>query len=91
MRIALFTLEAAPSAEAIAGIPGRHGAQVVLIGRSDPYRPGAGGPLRQGWRHLRRSGPRLLPFLWAELLPAGAAARADAAGPVRRRAGYPAA
>ena len=65
MRIALFTLEAAPSAEAIAGFLGRHAAQVVLIGRSDPYRPGAGGPLRQGWRHLRRSGPRLLPFLWA--------------------------
>ena len=71
MRIALFTLEAAPSAEAIAGFLGRHAAQVVLIGRSDPYRPGAGGPLRQGWRHLRRSGPRLLPFLWANYSRSG--------------------
>src|SRR3954471_7917234 len=65
MRIALFTLEGAPSAEAIARFLARDAAQVVLIGRSDPFRPGAGGPLRQGWRHLRRSGPRLLPFLWA--------------------------
>lgn len=65
MRIALFTLEAAPSARAVARFLRQHAAQVVLIGRSDPFRPGAGGPLRQGWRHLRRSGPRLLPFLWA--------------------------
>jgi len=41
-----------------------HGADVVLIGRSRPFRAAAGGPLRQGWRHLRRSGPRLLPYLW---------------------------
>ncbi|NOG70430.1 formyltransferase family protein [Roseicella sp. DB1501] len=65
MRIALFTLEAAPSAEAVARFLRRHAAEVVLIGRSAAFRPGAGGPLRQGWRHLRRSGPRLLPFLWA--------------------------
>ncbi|MCB4822198.1 formyltransferase family protein [Roseicella aerolata] len=65
MRIALFTLEAAPNAEAVAAFLRDHAAQVVLLGRSDPFRPGAGGPLRQGWRHLRRSGPRLLPFLWA--------------------------
>lgn len=65
MRIALFTLEAAPSAAAVADFLRQHAAQVVLIGRSDPFRPGAGGPLRQGWRHLRRSGPRLLPFLFA--------------------------
>ena len=65
MRIALFTLEAAPSAEAVSRFLCQHAAQVVLVGRSDPFRPGAGGPVRQGWRHLRRSGPRLLPFLWA--------------------------
>ena len=63
MRIALFTLEAAPSAEAVALFLQRHAAEVVLIGRSAPFRPGVGGALRQGWRHLRRSGPRLLPFL----------------------------
>lgn len=65
MRVALFTLEAAPSAEAVARLVRQHAARLVLIGRSDPYRPGAGGPLRQGWRHLRRSGPRLLPYLLA--------------------------
>ena len=65
MRIALFTLEAAPSAAAVAAFLRAHAGQVVLIGRSDPFRPNAGGELRQGWRHLRRSGPRLLPFLWA--------------------------
>lgn len=65
MRIALFTLEAAPSAEAVAAFLQAHAAQVVLVGRSNPFRPAAGGALRQGWRHLRRSGPRLLPFLWA--------------------------
>ncbi|TCZ64461.1 formyltransferase family protein [Roseicella aquatilis] len=65
MRIALFTLEAAPNGEAVAAFVARHAERIVLIGRSDPFRPGAGGELRQGWRHLRRSGPRLLPFLWA--------------------------
>ncbi|MBK1662395.1 formyltransferase family protein [Paracraurococcus ruber] len=63
MRIALFTLEAAPGSAAVAAFAERHAAEIVLLGLSDPYRPGAGGPLRQGWRHLRRSGPRLLPFL----------------------------
>ncbi len=63
MRIALFTLESAVSAEAVEGFLAAHGASVVLIGRSDPFRPLAGGATRQAWRHLRRSGPRLLPYL----------------------------
>lgn len=62
--IALLTLESALSAEAVAGFLRAHGHSVVLVGLSDPFRPGAGGPLRQAWRHLRRSGARLLPFLW---------------------------
>lgn len=65
MRVALFTLEAAPSGEAVARLLQEHAARIVLIGRSAPHRRAAGGPIRQGWRHLRRSGPRLLPFLWA--------------------------
>lgn len=65
MRIALFTLESALSAEAVEGFLAAHGASVVLIGRSDPFRPSAGGAARQAWRHLRRSGPRLLPYLAA--------------------------
>lgn len=64
MRIALFTLESALSTEAVGAFLQRHGQDVVLIGRSLPFRPAAGGALRQGWRHLRRSGPRLLPYLW---------------------------
>lgn len=64
MRIALFTLDSAISAAAVAAFVAAHAAEVVLIGRSLPFRPAAGGPLRQAWRHLRRSGPRLLPYLW---------------------------
>ncbi|MDN3566182.1 formyltransferase family protein [Paeniroseomonas aquatica] len=72
MRLALFTLESALSAEAVARFLREHGEAVVLIGRSRPFRPAAGGALRQGWRHLRRSGPRLLPYLWANYaLPQG--------------------
>jgi methionyl-tRNA formyltransferase len=63
LRIALFTLESALSAEAVEAFLGAHGGSVVLIGRSDPFRPAAGSAVRQAWRHLRRSGPRLLPYL----------------------------
>ncbi len=63
MRIAVFTLESALSAEAVEAFLRAQGESVVLIGRSDPSRPGAGGLLGQAWRHLRRSGPRLLPYL----------------------------
>jgi len=38
-------------------------ARLVLVGRSDPMRPSAGGSLGQLAAHWRRSGPRLLPFL----------------------------
>ena len=64
MRIALFTLESALSAAAVGAFLHSHGEEVVLIGRSLPFRPAMGGVLRQGWRHLQRSGPRLLPYLW---------------------------
>lgn len=64
MRIALFILESALSADAVSAFLRDHGQDVVLVGRSMPFRPAMGGALRQGWRHLRRSGPRLLPYLW---------------------------
>ena len=64
MRIALFTLESAISAGAVDRFLQAHAGDVVLIGRSRPFRAAAGGPLRQGWRHLQRSGPGLLPYLW---------------------------
>ena len=35
----------------------------MLVGLSDPYRPGTGGALGQAWRHLRRSGPRMVGYL----------------------------
>lgn len=63
MRIALFTLESALSAAALARFLRGHRrgpAEVVLIGRSAPFR---GGAVREAWRHLRRSGPLLLPYL----------------------------
>lgn len=66
LRVALFTLESALSAEAVADFlrgQRRGGAEVVLVGRSVPVRPGTGGTAAQALRHLRRSGPRLLPFL----------------------------
>jgi folate-dependent phosphoribosylglycinamide formyltransferase PurN len=67
LRIALFTLDSAISAEAVGMFAWDHAAQLVLIGRSDPARLG----LAAGWRHLRRSGPRFLPFLLANYaLPA---------------------
>ncbi|WP_135467544.1 formyltransferase family protein [Crenalkalicoccus roseus] len=60
MRIALFTLESALSAAALRRFLEGGAAEVVLIGRARGVR---GGLLRAGWRHLRRSGPRLLPYL----------------------------
>jgi hypothetical protein len=63
LRIALFTLESALSAEAVEAFLQAQGEGVVLIGRSDSFRPAEGGALRQAWRHLRRSGPRFLPYL----------------------------
>jgi folate-dependent phosphoribosylglycinamide formyltransferase PurN len=63
MRIALFTLDSALSSEAVLALARARAAEIVLIGRSDPYRPAAGGMTGQLRRHWRRSGWRMLPFL----------------------------
>ncbi|WP_149538200.1 formyltransferase family protein [Siccirubricoccus phaeus] len=67
MRIALLTLDSPLSNAAVAAFlaAGPKGGtwEVALLGRSVLYRPGAGGPLSQAWRHLRRSGPGILPYL----------------------------
>ena len=64
LRIALFTLESALSGEAVAAfLRGCRSAEVVLVGRSAPVRPDTGGTAAQALGHLRRSGPRLLPYL----------------------------
>jgi len=65
MRIALFTLDSALSAQAVLDFCRLHREKIVLIARSDPYRPSAGGTFGQLRAHWRRSGPRILPFLLA--------------------------
>ena len=68
LRIALFTLESLASAGAVRAFVEAHAAELVLIGRSSPYRTAAGGVLGQFWRHLRRSGLRFLPYLFVNFV-----------------------
>jgi folate-dependent phosphoribosylglycinamide formyltransferase PurN len=94
LRIALLTLESTASAAAVAAFARVQRERLVLVGRSDPYRRAAGGMAGQLWRHLRRSGPRLLPWLALEFaLPRLLSAwRLDDAGSlaaVCREAGVP--
>ena len=63
---------------------------LALLGLSNPYRRNAGGVLGQAWRHLRRSGPRVLGYLAVNMsLPRIAAALHPRPGPIDqlRRAG----
>ena len=68
LRIALFTLESLASAGAVRAFVEAHAAEIVLIGRSSPYRTAAGGAFGQFWRHLRRSGLRFLPYLFVNFV-----------------------
>lgn len=63
MRIALLTLEALANARAVRRFVARRAREIVLVGLSDPFRPEAGGALGQTTTRLRRSGPRILPYL----------------------------
>lgn len=65
MRIVLFTLESLANATAVRRFVATHGHDLVLVGLSDPFRKSMGGSLGQTWRHLKRSGPRFLPYLAA--------------------------
>ncbi|RKP47739.1 formyltransferase family protein [Pararobbsia silviterrae] len=65
MRLALFTLESLANATAVRRFVASHGHDLVLVGLSDPFRQSMGGSLGQTWRHLKRSGPRFLPYLAA--------------------------
>lgn len=65
MRIALFTLESLANAAAVRRFVSTHRQDIVLVGLSDPFRKSMGGLLGQTWRHLKRSGPRWLPYLAA--------------------------
>ena len=81
LRIALFTLESLASNAAVRAFAEAHAAELVLIGRSKPYRAAAGGAFGQFWRHMRRSGPRFLPYLFVNfVLP-------SLAGSLRKRHG----
>ncbi|WP_200845281.1 formyltransferase family protein [Roseomonas sp. 18066] len=65
LRIALLTLESALSAGPVLDFARAHAGQIVLIGRSIPYRPAMGGMWGQMRAHWRRSGLGFLPFLLA--------------------------
>ena len=81
LRIALFTLESLASSAAVRAFAETHAAELVLIGRSKPYRAATGGAFGQFWRHLRRSGLRFLPYLLVNfVLP-------SLAGRLRKRRG----
>ncbi len=62
-RLALFVLEALPNARAVRRFVEDHAAQIAFVGLSNAERPSAGGLLGQTWRHVRRSGPAILPYL----------------------------
>jgi methionyl-tRNA formyltransferase len=64
-RIALFTLESLANAQAVRRFVADHADEIVLVGLSNPFRKNTGGSLGQTWRHLKRSGPRFLPYLAA--------------------------
>jgi hypothetical protein len=72
MRIALLTLEALAAARAVrrfvAEATGGDAVELVLVGLSDPFGGGRGGVLRQSMDHLRRSGPRFIPYLAANFV-----------------------
>ena len=58
MRIALFTMESAASAEAVLRFAEAQAGRLVLVGHSSPWTAGRG-----TWRALRRAGPGILPYL----------------------------
>ena len=63
MRIALLTLEAGANARAVRRFLAAHAAEIALVGLSNPYRAASGGAVGQTIRRVRRSGPRVLPYL----------------------------
>lgn len=63
LRIAIFTLESLANAHAVRRLVAERVEQIAFVGLSNPYRSAAGGLIGQTLRHLRRSGPRFLPFL----------------------------
>lgn len=62
-RLAVFTLEALPNARAVRRFVADHAAEIAFVGLSNAGRPNAGGFVGQTLRHVRRSGPMMLPYL----------------------------
>jgi methionyl-tRNA formyltransferase len=63
LRIALLTFESLVSAEAVRRFVADHAGRIALVALSDPLRQRRLAEARRTWRLLRRSGPRLLPYL----------------------------
>ena len=63
LRIALLTFESLVSAEAVRRFAAEHAGRIALVALSDPLRQRRLAETRRTWRTLRRSGPRLLPYL----------------------------
>lgn len=68
LRIALFTLESVASSAAVRAFAEAHAGELVLIGRSAPFRAATGGAFGQFWRHMRRAGPHFLPYLFVNFV-----------------------
>ncbi len=62
-RLALFVLEALPNARAVRRFVGDHASEIAFVGLSNAERPNTGGLFGQTWRHVKRSGPAILPYL----------------------------
>jgi methionyl-tRNA formyltransferase len=91
LRIALFTLESLANATAVRRFVATQGHELVFVGLSDPFRKSMGGSFGQTLRHLKRSGPRFLPYLaanfslprWRGALPGRSSNSAAEARPLR--------
>lgn len=94
VKIALLTLESLASAEAVRRFVLADPERIALVALSDPFRPSAGGAFGQFTRHVKRSGPGLLPYLAANftlprLTPRGPALSRRPLAALCRRLGRP--
>jgi hypothetical protein len=68
MRVALLTLEALASAAPVRRFIAQNPDRIAMVALSDPYRPQAGGFAGQAIKLIRRSGPRIIPYLLANFV-----------------------
>lgn len=67
IRIAVLTMEASAAAHAVRRFVAECDERIVLVGLSAPF-AGRRGFMRQTFDHLRRSGPRFIPYLVANFV-----------------------